>query len=69
MLVSHYGGLIAQEVVLDAVMFLNVQDSLCVSDTVEREALSGLLPLQQCQDRRVIKAAEPRCFVKKSLHY
>ena len=40
-LVRHYGGLIPDEIVLTPVMFLKVQDLLCVSETWGTASLGG----------------------------
>ncbi|QZN96695.1 hypothetical protein [Symbiopectobacterium purcellii] len=40
-LVRHYGGLIPDEIVLTAVMFLEVQNALCVSESWGSDGLGG----------------------------
>lgn len=41
MLVRHYGGLIPDEIVLKPVMFLNVQNDLCVTEEWGNDTLGG----------------------------
>ncbi|QZY97831.1 hypothetical protein [Pantoea dispersa] len=40
-LIRHYGGLVPDEIVLNHVMFLKVQDALCVTETWGSETLGG----------------------------
>ncbi|WP_372773573.1 hypothetical protein [Pantoea sp. WEP] len=49
LLIRHYGGLVPDEIVLNYVMFVNVQDALCVTKTWGCEKLGGCTWRRSCK--------------------